>query len=546
METADIEEVAVLGAGSMGHGISEVVALAGYSVTLRDIEQDLVDEGIENIRWSLEKLTENDVIESSNDVLARIDSTTDLEEAVSNADLVIEAAPERMDLKREIFSQLDECTTDAILASNTSSLSITDIADATESPERVVGLHFFNPPVKMDLVEVIYGDGTSDETAELAHDFVESIDKTPIYVRKDVNGFVVNSVLGPFLTEPAWMVSNGEATIEQADAAMVHQRDYPMGPFELGDLTGIDVSYHVRREADLPIPPIMNERFEAGEYGRKTGTGYYEYDDGDGPTYESGDGEGFDTLRVEARMVNEAAALIGNDVATAEAIDTGMRLGAGFPEGPCRRADAIGLDTVLETLRTLYEEMDEDRYKPADHLVELVEAGKTGQDAGKGFFEYENDTENEAETDSSSYFERVSVGDTVTTGGRTITETDVVNFAGVSGDFNHHHTNEERMQKSSFDGRIAHGALVFSVMTGLLWQSRTEDERDAVVAFYGVDHLRFSAPTYVGDTVHVDIEVTDKRERDHPVATGVVVYEAVVKKQDGTAVISCELLSLVQ
>lgn len=544
MVTENIERVAVLGAGSMGHGITEVVALAGYSVTLRDIEQDLIDEGIENIRWSLEKLADNGTIDSSNDVLARIDSTTDLEEAVSDADLVIEAAPERMDLKREIFSQLDDFTTDAILASNTSSLSITDISDATENPERVVGLHFFNPPVKMDLVEVIYGEETTDETAERAHDFVESIEKTPIYVRKDVNGFVVNSVLGPFLTEPAWMVSNGEATIEQADAAMVHQRDYPMGPFELGDLTGIDVSYHVRQEADLPIPPIMNERFEAGEYGRKTGTGYYAYEDGDGPTYEPGNGEGFDTLRVEARMINEAAKLIGNDVATAEAIDTGMRLGAGFPQGLCKRADVIGLDAVLEKLRTHHEETEANRYEPADHLVDLVERGKTGQDAGEGFYAHEN--EDESETDSSSYFERVSVGDTVTTGGRTITETDVVNFAGVSGDFNHHHTNEERMQESSFGGRIAHGALVFSVMTGLLWQSRTEDERDAVVAFYGVDQLRFRAPTYVGDTVHVEIEVIDKHKRDHPAATGVVVYEADVKKQDGTVVISCELLSLVQ
>lgn len=186
MVTENIERVAVLGAGSMGHGITEVVALAGYSVTLRDIEQDLIDEGIENIRWSLEKLADNGTIDSSNDVLARIDSTTDLEEAVSDADLVIEAAPERMDLKREIFSQLDDFTTDAILASNTSSLSITDISDATENPERVVGLHFFNPPVKMDLVEVIYGEETTDETAERAHDFVESIEKTPIYVRKDV------------------------------------------------------------------------------------------------------------------------------------------------------------------------------------------------------------------------------------------------------------------------------------------------------------------------------------------------------------------------
>lgn len=539
MVTEDIERVTVLGAGSMGHGITEVVALAGYSVTLRDIEQDLIEEGIENIRWSLEKLADNGTIDSSDEVLTRIDSTTDLQKAVSDADLVIEAAPERMDLKREIFTQLEDFTTDAILASNTSSLSITDIADATTNPERVVGLHFFNPPVKMDLVEVIYGEETTDETAERAHDFVESIEKTPIYVRKDVNGFVVNSVLGPFLTEPAWMVSNGEATIEQADAAMVHQREYPMGPFELGDLTGIDVSYHVRQEANIPIPPVMNERFEAGEYGRKTGTGYYEYKNGNGPTYEPGDGEGFDTLRVETRMINEAAKLIGNDVATAEAIDTGMRLGAGFPEGPCKRADAIGLDAVLEKLRTLHEETGKDRYEPADYLIDLVERDKTGQDAGEGFYE-------DGSEDSSSYFERISVGDTVTTGGRTITETDVVNFAGVSGDFNHHHTNEERMQKSSFGERIAHGALVFSVMTGLLWQSRTKNERDDVVAFYGVDQLRFCAPTYVDDTVRVEIEVIDKYERDHPTATGVVAYEANVKKQDGTVVISCVLLSLVR
>jgi enoyl-CoA hydratase/3-hydroxyacyl-CoA dehydrogenase len=541
MVTEDIERVTVLGAGSMGHGISEVVALAGYSVTLRDIEQDIVEDGVESIRWSLEKLAESDTIDQTPDeVLSRIETMTDLEESVADADLVIEAAPERMDLKRDLFSQLNEFTTDTILASNTSSLSITDIADATEPPERVVGMHFFNPPVKMDLVEVIYGEETSDETAELAYGFAESIEKTPIYVRKDVHGFVVNSVLGPFLTEPAWMVSEGEATIEQADNAMVHQQDYPMGPFELGDLTGIDVSYHVRQEADLPIPPITEERFEADEYGRKTGKGYYEYDgdDGDGPTYEQGKGEGFDTLRVEARMINEAASLIGNNVATAEAIDTGMRLGAGFPEGPCRRADAIGLDTVLETLEALHEGTGEDRYEPADFLVGLVEAGKTGQDAGEGFYEYENDR--------FSYFDRVSIGDTSSTGGRTITETDVINFAGVSGDFNHIHTDAERMRESSFGGRIVHGALVFSVMTGLLWQSRTEDERDAVVAFYGVDHLRFRAPTHIDDTVHVELEVTDKHERDHPVATGIIVYDAVVKTQDGTVVISCELRSLVK
>ena len=390
MNVDDISRVAVLGAGNMGHGITEIVAIAGYEVTMRDIEQELVDDGYESIKWSLEKLAEKDRIdESPDEVLDRIDTEVDLETAVEDVDLVIEAAPEQMELKKEIFGDLNEFTPDeAILASNTSSLSITEIATATDRPEQVVGMHFFNPPVKMDLVEVIYGAETSDETAEATYEFVEAIDKTPIYVRKDVNGFVVNSVLGPFGDEAGWMVSEGVATIEEVDAAMVHRRGYPMGPFELGDLTGIDIGYHVRKEAGKDVPPVVEEKVEAEELGRKTGKGYYDYEDGDGTTYEAGQGEDVDTLRIEARIVNEAARLIGNDVATAEAIDTGMKLGAGFPEGPCRRADKIGLDTVLEKLEELYDEYGHERYEPSEHLRELVEAGNTGEEAGQGFYDY--------------------------------------------------------------------------------------------------------------------------------------------------------------
>ncbi|MDZ7702795.1 MAG: 3-hydroxyacyl-CoA dehydrogenase NAD-binding domain-containing protein [Halobacteriales archaeon] len=390
MDASDIEHVSVIGAGSMGHGIAEVAAMAGYSVTLRDIEEELVEGGYEDIAWSLEKLDEKGRLDEAPEaILDRIETAVDLEAAVAAADLVIEAAPEQLELKRELFADLEAFThDDALLASNTSSLSITDIAAATDHPERVLGLHFFNPPVKMELVEVIYGDRTTDGTAEAGYAFVESLGKTPIYVRKDVRGFVVNSVLGPFMDEPAWMVSAGEATIKQADAAMVYERGYPMGPFELGDMTGIDIGYHVREEAGQPIPPIMAERVEAEELGRKTGSGYYDYEGGDGPAYEPEDAEGFDTLRVEARMVNEAAKLVGNDVATAEAIDTGVRLGTGFPEGICQRADDLGLDVVLEKLRSLYATTDEARYEPADWLVERVEAGATGEDAGAGFYSY--------------------------------------------------------------------------------------------------------------------------------------------------------------
>ena len=392
MPDTDIRRVTVLGAGNMGHGITEVAAIAGYDVTMRDVEEEFVTNGYENIEWSLEKLAEKGFIdESAEDVLGRVETAVDLESAVADADLVIEAVPERMDLKREVFIDLDEFTPeDALLASNTSSLSVTEMAGVTSRPEDVVGMHFFNPPVKMDLVEIIYGERTSDETAEAAYEFAESIGKTPIYVRKDVRGFVVNTVLGPFGDEPAWMVSNGEATIREVDAAMVHQRGYPMGPFELMDLTGIDVGYHVRNESGREIPPIMAEKVENEELGQKTGKGYYDYEavDGEGVNYEPGDGEGFDTLRIEARMVNEAARLVGEGVARPDEIDTGVRLGLGFPEGICRRADKIGLDTVLDKLESLHEETGEARFEPDDYLVELVEAGKTGEKAGEGFHEY--------------------------------------------------------------------------------------------------------------------------------------------------------------
>ncbi|MDJ1431559.1 3-hydroxyacyl-CoA dehydrogenase NAD-binding domain-containing protein [Halostagnicola sp. A-GB9-2] len=393
MSYGTIDRVAVLGAGNMGHGITEVTAMAGYDVTMRDIEDDLVDGGYEQIEWSLEKLEEKDRLnEPAADVLDRIETTTDLDEAVSDADLVIEAAPENLELKHDIFADLEELTDeDTLLASNTSSLPISDIAEVLETPERVLGLHFFNPPVKMDLVEVIYGERTTDEVAEAGYEWVESIDKTPIYVRKDVRGFVVNTVLGPFGGEAAWMVSEDEATIREADAAMVHQRGYPMGPFELADLTGIDVGYHVRKEGGTPVPPIIEQKVENENLGQKTGEGFYNYEDGNGADYEPGDGEGFDTLRIEARLANRAAYIVGEDVSTPEEVDIGVRLGLGFPEGICRRADKIGIDTILEKLETLQEETGSNRFEPHPYLEELVEEGRTGEDAWAGFYEYDTD-----------------------------------------------------------------------------------------------------------------------------------------------------------
>jgi enoyl-CoA hydratase/3-hydroxyacyl-CoA dehydrogenase len=389
MET-DIDSVAVLGAGSMGHGIAEVAAIAGYDVTLRDIEADIVEDGYDRIEWSLGKLEEKGRIEESAEaVLSRISTTVDLAAAVADADLVIEAAPEDLEIKRDIFADVAAAAgPETVMATNTSSLRVTDIAEATDRPEYVCGMHFFNPPVKMDLVEVVSGEKTKESVVDAGIEFVESLDKTPIRVRKDIPQFVVNNVLTPLMGEAGFMLDEGGVEIQDVDAAMVFERGYPMGPFELNDFGGLDVFYHSRDQWDDPIPACIATRVETDTLGRKTGSGFYDYDDGEGVNYGPTDGGTVDTLRIEARMINEAARLIGDDVADPEDIDIGMRLGGGLPEGTCRTGDKLGLDRVLSKLRELHRRTGAARYEPADYLVELVAAGHTGEDAGRGFYDY--------------------------------------------------------------------------------------------------------------------------------------------------------------
>ncbi|WP_424008968.1 3-hydroxyacyl-CoA dehydrogenase/enoyl-CoA hydratase family protein [Haloferax denitrificans] len=385
-----IESLAVLGAGSMGHGIAEVAAIAGYEVTMRDIEADIVDEGYDQIEWSLNKLAEKGQLdEDPDEVLNRIGTTTEVAAAVADADLVIEAAPEDLNIKRDVFAEVDDAAgPETIVATNTSSLRVSDIASATDRPEFCCGMHFFNPPVKMDLVEVVSGEQTREDVTEVAYEFAESLGKTPILVRKDVPQFVVNNVLTPYMGEAAWMLDEGGVGIREIDAAMAFRRGYPMGPFELNDFGGIDIFAHTREQWDDPVAESIQSRVDANDLGRKSGKGFYDYEGGEGVDYNPREGGNVDTLRIEARMVNEAAKLVGDDVADPEDIDVGMRLGGGLPEGTCRTADKLGLDTVLEKLESLHERTGAERYEPAEYLAELVEAGHTGEDAGRGFYDY--------------------------------------------------------------------------------------------------------------------------------------------------------------
>ena len=383
MQLDDVQRVAVLGAGNMGHGIAEVAALAGYDVALRDIEAELVRDGYDQIEWSLGKLAEKDRIgeDEADAALDRVETFVDLGDSLADADVVVEVVPEKMAIKKDVYDEVVEHAPDeAVFVTNTSSLSITELSEVTDRPERFCGMHFFNPPVRMDLVEVISGEHTSEETLELIEGLAESMGKTPVRVRKDSPGFIVNRILVPLMNEAAWIVDSGDAAMEAVDSTTKFDMGLPMGSFELADQVGIDVGYHVLDymhevlgEAYRPCP-LLVEKVEAEELGKKTGSGFYDYENG-GAQIPSDAIDADVRRRLLAVMANEVAGLIGNDVADAPAIDRAVTLGAGFPDGPAKLADGEGLADLVDVLDDLHEETGEARYEAVDYLREAAEAG---------------------------------------------------------------------------------------------------------------------------------------------------------------------------
>lgn len=280
-----IERVGVVGAGIMGAGICEVAARAGYKVIFSETSRALISSGHERIHKSLNRAVERSKIsaEDAGAARERIQGTIELQD-LSECELVIEAAPEMLDIKKEIFGRLKSVVKPgAIMATNTSSLSVAEIATVTDRPERVVGLHFFNPAPIMKLVEVIETIMTSDEVFDTAQRFVKSTGKRPIPCR-DRAGFIVNFLLSPYLNEAVRMFEQGYASIEDIDAAMKLGTGYPMGPFELLDTIGLDVALAVQeslyeefREQRWAPAPLLRHLVAAGRLGKKTGRGFYGY-----------------------------------------------------------------------------------------------------------------------------------------------------------------------------------------------------------------------------------------------------------------------------
>ena len=377
MREEDICTITVIGAGTMGHGIAELAALAGYQVRLYDVSDELAQQGYQQIAWSLEKLSQKGLIthEQIQPALQKIAPLADLKAAVKNVDFVIEAAPENLQLKRDLFQKLEELSlAHTVLATNTSSLPISEIASVTRRPEKVVGMHFFNPAILMPLVEVIQGVKTSAETVQLAVELARKLNKTPVVCRKDVRGFITSSIFEGFIGEAMWQASRERISIQAIDARMKFTEKFPMGPFELADLTGLDIGYNIHREAGLPSPPILEEKVKAGQLGRKTGKGFYDYTSG--PDYKPEDANNFDPLPLYAMMTAIASRHVQDDVADPPEIDLAMQLGGGFPKGPLAKADEIGLAVLVKKLDEMREKYHDPRYEAPPLLRKLAQENK--------------------------------------------------------------------------------------------------------------------------------------------------------------------------
>ena len=399
-------KAAVVGAGTMGGEIAQVIANADVPVVLKDIKQEFVDHGLEKAREvtkaqldklvSKEKLTQEDADARLDEVMGRITGALDYS-GFGDVDFVIEAAPEKMEIKQSVFRELDEVTPGhAVLASNTSSLSITEMADATLRPEKVVGFHFFYPASVMPLLEIVEGEDTSAETAQAASNFAQAIRKQPITCA-EVPGFVVNRILNSAVGE-LWRAQEEQGlSIQKIDAKVAEAQLAPMGPFILTDLLGLDTVLHVAehlRESygdSFYIHEGMKRLVDGGHLGAKSGgDGFYK----DGEPQLEGDGDPGDEL-IETfglKALVEACLLLEEGVAAARDIDLGMMAGAGldprrglFP--PFMKADLEGLDVVLEKLEKAEQEHGE-RFAAPRILKRLVAQGRLGQKSGQGFYPY--------------------------------------------------------------------------------------------------------------------------------------------------------------
>jgi len=376
-----VKNITILGSGVMGHGIAQVSATAGYNVVLRDIKQEFLDKAMEKIKWSLDKLVSKEKIskEEGESIFSRITPIVDLNEAVKNAELVIEVVPEIMDLKKSVYAELDKVAgPEVIFASNTSTLPITEIANTTSRPEKFIGIHFFNPPQLMKLVEVIPGEKTAQEITDLTQEYVKSVNKQAVLCRKDVPGFIINRLFIPMVHEACFAQDRTNATLEEIDSAVKFKLGFPMGIFELADFTGMDVIHkatvemHLRDKKVINPHPTVEKMFDEKKLGQKSGEGYYKYSD---DKYERVNlseelAQKFNPIQLVANIVNNAAWLITNGASDIGEIEKAAQLGLGLKKPLFETAKEIGIKNIVDELNKLTEKYGE-FYKPDPLLISM-------------------------------------------------------------------------------------------------------------------------------------------------------------------------------
>ena len=376
-----VKNITVLGSGVMGHGIAQVSATAGYNVVLRDIKQEFLDKAMEKIKWSLDKLVSKEKIskEEGDSIFSRITPIVDLNEAVKNAELVIEVVPEIMDLKKLVYAELDKVAgPEVIFASNTSTLPITEIANTTSRPEKFIGIHFFNPPQLMKLVEIIPGEKTTQAITDLTQEYVKSVNKQAVLCRKDVPGFIINRLFIPMVHEACYAQDRTNATLEEIDSAVKFKLGFPMGIFELADFTGMDVIHkatvemHLRDKKVINPHPTIEKMFNEKKLGQKSGEGYYKYSDDKYERVSLSEelAEKFNPIQLVANILNNAAWLITNGASDIGEIEKAAQLGLGLKKPLFETAKEIGIKNIIDELNELAEKHGE-FYKPDPLLISM-------------------------------------------------------------------------------------------------------------------------------------------------------------------------------
>jgi 3-hydroxybutyryl-CoA dehydrogenase len=364
--------IGILGSGAMGSGIAQVAAVAGHNVVLFDTNREALAKAEANLAGTLKKLEEKGKLPSANEVMGRFSFATDLN-GLADCGLVIEAIVERLEVKKEVFGKVEEIVeVDCVMATNTSSLSITSIAAACRNPERVLGLHFFNPAPLMALVEVIPAIQTREEVTQDCTDLMRAWGKVAV-LAKDTPGFIVNRLARPFYGEALRIYEEGIADMATIDWAMTEVGKFRMGPFTLMDYIGHDVNYVVTETVfqsffyDPRYKPSFSQKrlLEAGWLGRKSGRGFYNYADGTVMPEGTKDKELGQKIfeRILVMLINEAVEALHLNIASEDDLDVAMTKGVNYPKGLLAWCDEMGVDKVLSILDGLYADYHEDRYR---------------------------------------------------------------------------------------------------------------------------------------------------------------------------------------